>query len=57
LGGIPVVVADNIFEGQADGFYEEFMTEYYAPRTDRDYTEPAPELLNAFFGTLSGEGI
>ena len=57
LGGIPVAVADDIFEGQSDGFYEEFMTEEYAPRTDRDYTEPAPELLNAFFGSFSGENV
>jgi len=57
LGGEPVVMADGIFEGQSDGFYEEFMTSEYAPRTDRDYTEPAPELLNAFFGILEGEHI
>ena len=57
LGGVPVAVADNIFEGQSDGFYEEFMTEEYAPRTDMDYTEPAPELLNAFFGVLDGERV
>ena len=49
LGGIPVVVADQIFEGQADGFYDEFDDQQYSPRTDKDYTEPAPELLNAFF--------
>ena len=57
LGGVPVVVADGIFEGQSDGFYEEFMTEEYAPRTDRDYTGPAPELLNAFFGVLESEYV
>ena len=57
LGGIPVVVADDIFEGQSDGFYEEFMTDEYAPRTDMDYTNSAPELLNAFFGVLDGEGV
>jgi hypothetical protein len=57
LGGVPVVVADNIFEGQSDGFYEEFMTAEYSPRTDMDYTEPAPELLNAFFGVLDGECV
>ena len=57
LGGEPVVVADGIFEGQADGFYEEFMAEDYAPRADRDYTELAPELLNAFFGVLGGDHV
>jgi hypothetical protein len=51
LGGIPVVVADNIFEDQADGFYDEFKDKKYAPRTDMDYTN-APELLNAFFCML-----
>lgn len=55
LGGVPVVVADDIFEGQSDGFYEEFMTKDYAPRTDRDYTDSAPELLNTFLGSLTGE--
>ena len=50
LGGVPVVIADHIFEGQADGFYDEYDGEQYSPRTDKDLTGPAPELLNAFFG-------
>jgi len=50
LGGVPAVIADQIFEGQADGFYDEYDDERYSPRTDIDYTEPAPKLLNAFFG-------
>jgi hypothetical protein len=57
LGGVPIVIADDIFEGQFDGFYEKFMTDEYSPRTDRDYTKPAPELLNAFFGVLEGERV
>ena len=36
-GGIPVAVADTIFEGQRDGFYEKFRAPEYAPRIDLDF--------------------
>jgi len=49
LGGIPVVVADRIYEGHEDGFYDEFADERYSPRTEKDYYESEPKLLNAFF--------
>jgi len=55
LGGTPVVVADNVYEGQADGFYDEYRDKKYAPRTYRDFVVSAPELLNAFFGILGGD--
>lgn len=35
LGGTPVAVADTVFEGQSDGFYNEFKDPKYAPRNDR----------------------
>ena len=37
LGGVPVAVADKVFEGQSDGFYSEFKDPKYAPRTDRNF--------------------
>ena len=37
LGGFPVAVADSIFKGQSDGFYDEFKKPKYTPRTYRDY--------------------
>ena len=57
LGGVPVVVADRIFEDQADGFFDEFRDKKYAPRADWDFTEPTPDLVNAFFGSFGGEEI
>lgn len=38
LGGTPIVVADNVFEGHEDGFYAEFRASKYAPRAYKDYT-------------------
>ena len=57
LGGTPVVVADRIFEDQADGFFDEFRDDRYAPRADWDFTEPTPDLVNAFFGSLGGDDV
>ena len=34
LGGVPVAVADTVFEGQRDGFYDKFKAPEYAPRTN-----------------------
>ena len=36
IGGVPVAVADSVFEGQEDGFYDRFKGSQYAPRTDKD---------------------
>ena len=56
LGGIPVVVADSIYEGHKDGFYEKFWTAEYEPRTDRDFDyDNIPGLL-AFFDTVEADG-
>ena len=55
LGGVPVVVADYVYEGQADGLYDEFRDKRYAPRTEWDFTESVPELLNAFFANPDGD--
>jgi len=32
IGGIPVAEADSLFEGQRDGFYDEFKDPKYSPR-------------------------
>ena len=52
LGGIPVAVADTPFEGQRDGFYNQFKDPKYAPRTDKDF-----DYQSAIFGGFSGEII
>ena len=54
LGGVPVVVADDIFEGQDDGFYDQFRVDEYAPRTDRDYIPREPMILT-FSGFVGDE--
>ena len=49
LGGIPVAVADSVFEGQSDGFYDKFKAPQYAPRADRDFDyESVPGLLGLY---------
>ena len=35
--GIPVVVADSIYEGHQDGFYDKFRVPQFAPRVDYDF--------------------
>ena len=49
IGGIPVAVADTIFEGQRDGFYDKFRAPEYAPRTycDFDY-DSLPGLMSIY---------
>ena len=37
LGGVPVAVADRIFEGHKDGFYDKFRAPEYAPRINLDF--------------------
>ena len=37
LGGIPVAVADSVYEGREDGFYSAFRAPEYAPRADKDF--------------------
>ena len=52
LGGIPVAVADSVFEGQSDGFYDKFKEPQYAPRTDRDFDYDSVSSIMGFFHTL-----
>ncbi|MCL2189334.1 MAG: hypothetical protein FWC16_00320 [Defluviitaleaceae bacterium] len=53
LGGIPVAVADSVFEGQSDGFYDKFKEPQYAPRTDRDFDYDSVPGVMGFFHTLT----
>ena len=52
IGGIPVAVADSPFEGQRDGFYDEFRDPKYAPRTDIDFNS-YPRLYSPYSGELT----
>ena len=56
LGGIPVAVADTIFEGHRDGFYDKFDTSEYAPRTYRDFSYDGLPCLLAFFDVEGADG-
>ena len=50
VGGIPVAEADSAFEGQADGFYDEFKDPKYSPRMSDDMNyDNTPGFVN-FFG-------
>jgi len=51
VGGIPVAVADTPFEGQRDGFYDQFKDPKYAPRTDRDF-DYQPRVYSNFTGEI-----
>jgi len=53
IGGIPVVVADNIYEGHDDGFYKEFIdNDNYTPCLDLDLRKSSEFLANAFFNEV-----
>jgi len=53
LGGVPVVFADEIYEGHDDGFYNEFVNnDDYAPCLDLDFRESSLFLANAFFNEV-----
>jgi len=49
LGGFPVVVADSIYEGQKDGFYDRFWTSEYTPRIDLDFDYDSVPTFHFFF--------
>jgi hypothetical protein len=52
-GGVPVVVADGVYEGHEDGFYEEFVdNEKCSPCLDLDYRDSTLFLANAFFDEI-----
>ena len=56
LGGIPVAVADTIFEGQEDGFYDKFKDSKYAPRTNKNFDYDSVPGIMGFFDTLEMVG-
>jgi hypothetical protein len=47
LGGIPVIIANDMCEWERDDFCDEFKVEKYAPRTKQDYTGPLDWIDNA----------
>jgi len=50
LGGTPVTEADSPFEGQRDGFYNEFKDPKYSPRMSNNMNyDDVPGFVN-FFG-------
>ena len=54
IGGIPVVIADSIYEGHDDGYYNEFVNnDDYAPCLDLDFRESSVFLANAFFNEVA----
>jgi len=53
IGGVPVVVADDIYESHDDGYYNEFIdNDDYTPCLDLDLRESSEFLANAFFGEV-----
>ena len=52
IGGIPVAVADTVFEGHRDGFYDKFRDPKYAPRTDKDFDYDNIPQITSFFGPI-----
>jgi len=53
IGGTPVVVADNIYEGHVDGYYNEFIdNDNYTPCLDLDLRKSSEFLANAFFNEV-----
>ena len=57
VGGFPVAEADSAFEGQEDGFYDEYKDPKYSPRMSKDMNyDNVPGILG-FYGTpeLVGE--
>ena len=56
IGGIPVVVADTIFEGQEDGFYDKFKNPVYSPRAYKDFNYNNIPGIFGLYGSLEVEG-
>ena len=55
VGGVPVAVADKVFEGVDDGFYDRFRSPEYAPRTDMSFNYESG-VFGGFFGELNFVG-
>jgi hypothetical protein len=54
IGGTPQIVADEIYEGHEDGFYNEFLNnDKYSPCLDMDYMDSSLFLANAFFSEVA----
>jgi len=56
IGGIPVAVADTIFEGQGDGFYDRFKDPMYSPRAYKDFNYDNIPGIFGLYGALEVEG-
>jgi len=57
IGGIPVAEADSPFEGQSDGFYDEFKDPKYSPRmSDNMNYDDVPGFVN-FFGNAGAAEV
>ncbi|MCL2088404.1 MAG: hypothetical protein FWH14_02865 [Oscillospiraceae bacterium] len=54
--GFPVAVADRIFEGHKDGFYDKFRAPEYAPRTDYDFDYENTPGLTGIYDIINVEG-
>jgi len=52
LGGVPVAVADTVFEEQRDGFYDGFKDPKYAPRATRNFNYDNMPGIFGFMGSL-----
>ncbi|MCL2224124.1 MAG: hypothetical protein FWB96_04045 [Defluviitaleaceae bacterium] len=57
VGGTPVAVADTIFEGQEDGFYDKFKNPMYSPRAYEDFNYDNIPGIFGFNGSLEVEGV
>ena len=56
LGGIPVAVADTVYEGREDGFYSKFRAQEYAPRTYMNFNFDELPNLFLFYGEPETDG-
>jgi len=56
VGGTPVAVADTMFEGQADGFYDKFKASIYSPRAYEDFNAENMQGVFGLQGSLLVEG-
>jgi len=56
VGGVPVAVADTVFEGQEDGFYDKFKDPIYSPRAYEDFNHDNIQGVFGLYGSLEIEG-
>ena len=48
VGGVPIVVADEPFEGASDAFYDRFRSKEFAPRCHRNFNRKEQFLSPTF---------